>query len=130
MTPMFLYKVHLYILVKLCCIDCFAAPCYPNPCKNSADCDIVHDTDYICSCHGAHHGRNCTIPYPICHPNPCKNGGVCDGDPHWNGTLKCWCALGYLGVDCSVVDHEFFADQKRIDAINAKYARPEDYWNH
>ena len=95
-------------------------PCFVNPCKNNATCQISGVT-YICTCQAFYSGTNCqtctlerkwsyfeslefnfyyyTAVTNSCLSTPCLNGGQCT--PTGTGsTYTCNCSGGYSGLNC------------------------------
>ena len=97
-------------------------PCFVNPCKNNATCQISGVT-YICTCQAFYSGTNCqtctlerkwsyfeslefnfyyyTAVTNSCLSTPCLNGGQCT--PTGTGsTYTCNCSGGYSGLNVLV----------------------------
>ncbi|XP_033106905.1 IgGFc-binding protein-like [Anneissia japonica] len=72
-------------------------PCVPNPCNNSAECEVITDNSYVCNCLDGFTGENCEFVDP-CTNNTCQNNADCK---LLNETsYYCVCAYGFQGPSC------------------------------
>ncbi|XP_053573639.1 lactadherin isoform X2 [Bombina bombina] len=86
------------------CNETEKGPCYPNPCRNNAECQELStsrrgDTfaEYKCICPPGYSGLHCENNRNECSRNPCKNGGVCKD---LFDDFTCRCASPYIGKVC------------------------------
>ncbi|XP_038602347.1 lactadherin isoform X2 [Tachyglossus aculeatus] len=86
------------------CNETERGPCFPNPCLNNAECQVLADShrgdvfaQYVCKCPDGYKGIHCQDNENECSSQPCLNGGTCldlDGD------YACKCRSPFLGKTC------------------------------
>ncbi|XP_071950627.1 IgGFc-binding protein-like [Antedon mediterranea] len=72
-------------------------PCVPNPCAQSAACEVIDAENYDCICPDGFIGMNCEFVDP-CGSLPCENGGMCNLINETS--YYCVCAYGFRGETC------------------------------
>ncbi|KAM8972306.1 lactadherin [Pelodytes ibericus] len=79
-------------------------PCHPNPCLNSADCEVLSQSrrgdsfaQYACKCQPGYYGEHCENSNNKCSSNPCKHGGICKS---LSNDYSCKCASPFIGKSC------------------------------
>uniref|UniRef100_A0A4W5QM83 Agrin n=1 Tax=Hucho hucho TaxID=62062 RepID=A0A4W5QM83_9TELE len=81
--------------------ECGNNPCQPNPCKNSASCQVKEAEMFHCKCvspPGRQKGPTCVDTHNPCEPNRCHPSSQCQVQPE--GGYKCECPMGREGRQC------------------------------
>uniref|UniRef100_A0A8C8EQQ4 Agrin n=1 Tax=Oncorhynchus tshawytscha TaxID=74940 RepID=A0A8C8EQQ4_ONCTS len=80
--------------------ECGNNPCQPNPCKNSASCQVKEAEMFHCNGQ-VFPGRmspTCADTHNPCEPNRCHPSSQCQVQPE--GGYKCECPMGREGLHC------------------------------
>nr|XP_023651627.1 agrin-like isoform X4 [Paramormyrops kingsleyae] len=78
--------------------QCGETPCLPNPCRNSATCQVREADTFHCRCPGGFSGPTCAETLNPCDPNKCHPSSQCQVLPE--GKYKCQCPVGREGTHC------------------------------
>ncbi|XP_034551694.1 agrin isoform X2 [Notolabrus celidotus] len=81
--------------------ECGNNPCQPNPCKNSAACQVKEAEMFHCKCSKGFWGPTCADVHDPCEPNRCHPSSQCQALPE--GGYKCECPMGREGKHCEKV---------------------------
>ncbi|XP_063065047.1 agrin isoform X2 [Engraulis encrasicolus] len=81
--------------------ECGNNPCQPNPCKNSALCQVKEAEMFHCKCVNGFSGPTCADAHNPCDPNKCHPSSTCQVLPE--GGYKCECPMGREGKHCEKV---------------------------
>ncbi|XP_042159508.1 agrin isoform X1 [Oncorhynchus tshawytscha] len=81
--------------------ECGNNPCQPNPCKNSASCQVKEAEMFHCKCINSYSGPTCADTHNPCEPNRCHPSSQCQVQPE--GGYKCECPMGREGLHCEQV---------------------------
>lgn len=81
--------------------ECGNNPCLPNPCKNSATCQVKEAEMFHCKCTKGFWGPTCADDHDPCEPNRCHPSSQCQPLPE--GGYKCECPMGREGKHCEKV---------------------------
>nr|XP_046222264.1 LOW QUALITY PROTEIN: agrin-like [Oncorhynchus gorbuscha] len=81
--------------------ECGNNPCQPNPCKNSASCQVKEAEMFHCKCINSYSGPTCADTHNPCEPNRCHPSSQCQVQPE--GGYKCECPMGREGHHCEQV---------------------------
>uniref|UniRef100_A0A674DNC9 Agrin n=1 Tax=Salmo trutta TaxID=8032 RepID=A0A674DNC9_SALTR len=81
--------------------ECGNNPCQPNPCKNSASCQVKEAEMFHCKCINSYSGPTCADTHNPCEPNRCHPSSQCQVQPE--GGYKCECPMGREGRHCAQV---------------------------
>ncbi|XP_034447565.1 agrin isoform X9 [Hippoglossus hippoglossus] len=81
--------------------ECGNNPCQPNPCKNSAACQVKEAEMFHCKCSRGFWGPTCADVHDPCEPNRCHPSSQCQALPE--GGYKCECPMGREGRHCEKV---------------------------
>ncbi|CAF4267610.1 unnamed protein product, partial [Rotaria magnacalcarata] len=73
-------------------------PCDYSPCRNGAQCNLLGNITFNCTCPIGYTGQYCDIQIDHCTSQPCQNNGVCINTITG---FTCICLSIYTGTYCS-----------------------------